>query len=501
MLDQLADYHVSFVLDLSGSTATEGSDFRISSDGQTLSSPYELPFPDDGDSLEFTITGIDDCLLDAGESINISVDWTWGVSVPDPFDGGEQYLTGTSTLATYTVTVNDDDEAGLVFSPSSVDVDEGSTATYTVKLGSCPSSNVTVAVASSDTDEATVNKSSLTFTTSNWNTAQTVTVSGVHDDDAWDESLDITHEASGASDYSGVSEDLDVDVEDDDEAGIRLSRSSLTVDEGSTRTYSVELETKPKGTVTVSVASSDTDEATVNKSSLTFTTSNWDDPQDVRVTGVHDDDAWDEMLEVRHSASGASDYSGVSEDLDVDVDDDDEAGIRLSRSSLTVDEGSTRTYSVELETKPKGTVTVSVASSDTDEATVNKSSLTFTTSNWDDPQDVRVTGVHDDDAWDESLDITHEASGASDYTGVSEDLDVDVDDDDEAGLIRLSPIESWTVDEGLHGVPIRWKLATKPKGKRDGLGDEFGHGRRRRSTSRVCRSPPRTGTTAQDGDA
>ena len=68
--------------------------------------------------------------------------------------------------------VDDDDEAGLVFSRSSVDVDEGSTATYTVKLATLPKGTVTVSVTSSDTDEATVNKSSLSFTTSNWDTAQ-----------------------------------------------------------------------------------------------------------------------------------------------------------------------------------------------------------------------------------------------------------------------------------------------------------------------------------------
>ena len=64
---------------------------------------------------------------------------------------------------------------------------------------------------------------------------------------------------------------------------------------------------------------------------------------------VQDDDAWDETLEVRHSASGASDYTGVSEDLDVDVDDDDEAGIlvfnRSSRGRWT--RAPRRTYTVE----------------------------------------------------------------------------------------------------------------------------------------------------------
>ena len=43
--------------------------------------------------------------------------------------------------------------------------------------------NVTVNLASSDTGEATVAPATLTFTGNNWNTAQTVTLSGVNDND------------------------------------------------------------------------------------------------------------------------------------------------------------------------------------------------------------------------------------------------------------------------------------------------------------------------------
>ena len=48
-------------------------------------------------------------------------------------------------------------------------------------LTQAPNSNVVISVTSADTDEATVSHSSLTFTTGNWNSAQTVTVTGVAD--------------------------------------------------------------------------------------------------------------------------------------------------------------------------------------------------------------------------------------------------------------------------------------------------------------------------------
>ena len=47
--------------------------------------------------------------------------------------------------------------------------------TFTVRLGSKPAADVTVAVTSSDTGEAAVSPASLTFTDTNWNDDRTVT--------------------------------------------------------------------------------------------------------------------------------------------------------------------------------------------------------------------------------------------------------------------------------------------------------------------------------------
>ena len=56
-----------------------------------------------------------------------------------------------------------------------------------------PTSNVVILVSSADTGEATVDVSLLTFTPANWDTAQTVTVTGVDDDlDDGDQSTLIT---------------------------------------------------------------------------------------------------------------------------------------------------------------------------------------------------------------------------------------------------------------------------------------------------------------------
>jgi Ca2+-binding RTX toxin-like protein len=57
----------------------------------------------------------------------------------------------------------------------------GGTATFTVVLNTAPTDDVVITLNSSNTNEGTIDKSTLTFTTANWNIAQQVTVTGVDD--------------------------------------------------------------------------------------------------------------------------------------------------------------------------------------------------------------------------------------------------------------------------------------------------------------------------------
>ena len=85
---------------------------------------------------------------------------------------------------TVNVTTTDDDVPGftVVESGGSTSVSEtGTTDTFTVVLDAQPTNNVVFDIASADTGEATIAPASLTFTAGNWNTPQTVTVTGVND--------------------------------------------------------------------------------------------------------------------------------------------------------------------------------------------------------------------------------------------------------------------------------------------------------------------------------
>ncbi|MBF2759954.1 MAG: hypothetical protein ISN28_06745, partial [Ectothiorhodospiraceae bacterium AqS1] len=97
-------------------------------------------------------------------------------------------------------------------SVTTLSIDEGNTGTFTVKLDTEPSADATVTISSADAGAVSVDPASLTFTTSNYSTAQTVTVTGEDDADGSDETVDITLSASG-----GIkADDVEVEVSVDD---------------------------------------------------------------------------------------------------------------------------------------------------------------------------------------------------------------------------------------------------------------------------------------------
>ena len=352
------------------------------------------------------------------------------------------------------VTVTDYDTARLELSVWFLDVDEGGQAAYTVKLQTQPTTTVTVTVSSDDTDAATVSGPTLRFTTSNWDTEQTVTVRGVNDGDSTGEFVTITNTASGGE-YAGVTETVWLFVDDDDTRGITFTPAARTIREGATGTYDVKLNTAPTADVTVAI-SSDNPDVTVNKSSLTFTTVNYATNQRVTVTAGQDADAADGTANLTHRPSGGDYSAGEAKDFMVTVTDDDTAGLVLSATTLGVDEAGQNTYTVKLQTQPTTTVTVTVSSDDTGAATatVSGSTLIFTASNWETEQTVTVEGVDDGDSANETVTVTNTASGGE-YEGVTASVRVTVDDDDKPG-ITFTPT-SLTVGEagvGTYGVRL-----------------------------------------------
>ncbi len=378
-----------------------------------------------------TVTGVDDFLDDGDITYSIVLATAAGgdyVGI-DPAD--------------VSVSNTDNDTVGVtVGAISGPTTEAGSTSTFTVVLNSKPSAPVTIGVSSSDATEGTVSTGLLTFSTVNWATAQTVTVTGV-DDAITDGNITylIALATAAGGDYVGIDPaDVSVTNIDNDTVGVTVGViSGPTAESGATSTFTVVLNTQPTVTVTIGVSSSDTTEGTVSTGLLTFSTSNWATAQTVTVTGADDflDDG-DVVYSIVLATAGGGDYTGIDPaDVSVSNTDDDTAGVTVGAiSGSTTEAGGSATFTVLLTAQPTNDVTVGVSSSDTTEGTVSTSQLTFSTVNWATAQTVTVTGA-DDATTDGNVaySIVLAAAAGGGYTGIDPtDVSVTNTDNDTVGI-------------------------------------------------------------------
>ena len=159
-----------------GDAATKGTDYTVVEDFLLT-----IPAGQTRGTATFTFTPLNDSLTEPDEAVSVS---------------GTTAASGIMVTGT-TVTIADDDERGVEVSPSTLTVLEDGSSTYTVVLGSEPTGDVTVTTsAGGGSGDVTVSPSRLIFTSSNWDTAQTVTVSAAADAGAG--TATIEHAVTGA---------------------------------------------------------------------------------------------------------------------------------------------------------------------------------------------------------------------------------------------------------------------------------------------------------------
>ena len=335
--------------------------------------------------------------------------------------------------ATITVTESDNDIAvpGVTIVPESLTVNEGGTATYDVSLTTQPAAavDITIKVTSTDVTDVSVDLTTLKFTSTDWQAAQTVTVSASEDDDNTNDSATIEHEVSGSGDYADVTAAPVIVTVTDNEptqkqaittGRVTVSPSSLAVTEGGDSvTYEVSLDTQPTANVTIKMSSADPD-LTVEPVRHTFTPTNWQ-PLTVTVSAAEDDDAADDTATITHSiaAAAGSGYTNGTVSLGVSITDNDTAGITVQPQELSVPEGLTDSYTITLGVQPAGEVTI-LMRSDNPDVTVEPERHMFTPTNWQ-PLTVTVSAAEDDDAANDTADITHSIATlvGSGYAGIT----------------------------------------------------------------------------------
>ena len=348
-------------------------------------------------------------------------------------------------------------------SPVQLVVDEGDSAgaSYMVWLTEEPSGSVTVTVDGLSGTDVSVDSASLTFTTADWSTRQTVTVTVDQDDDAEDDEVTLTHTVAGGGYGSATATDVTVTVRDNDTQGVTTSMMALTVPEGGTATYTVVLNAEPASDVTVIVTggSGDVsiDGAIAGDRVLTFTSVNWNVPQTVTVRAAEDGDAVaDDPVTLINALAG-----GGSVAVTVMVTENDTTSVSVAPTDLRVNEGTSDTYTVVLTALPTGNVTVTVSGASGD-VMVDRTSLTFTPVTWQTAQTVTVTAAQDADEVNDTVTLTHAVAGGG-YDGVVvSDVEVTVEDDERGVTVSETAL---TVAEGdAAGSSYTVVLATQPTG-------------------------------------
>ena len=292
-----------------------------------------------------------------------------------------------STAADVAVTVQENDTAGVVVTPTALRVPEGGSGSYTVALVTQPDGTVTVTPAVPAGTDVTVSPERLTFTADDWSEPQAVTVSAAEDADAEVEAaVTVSHAVSG---YGAVTTatDVAVTIAELDTAGVTVTPTGLSVPEGGSGSYTVVLESEPAGTVTVAATVPAGTDVAVSPESLTFTADDWSEPRAVEVRAAEDADAVaDAVVTVRHEVSGYGAVSAAA-DVAVTVQENDTAGVVVTPTAFTVPEGGSGSYTVVLVTQPDGAVTVTAAVPEGTDVAVSPESLTFTADDWSESAD------------------------------------------------------------------------------------------------------------------
>ena len=364
----------------------------------------------------------------------------------------------------------------VLVTPTFLRIDEGGSGTYWIWLRTAPSGNVTVVISAGAS--VTAYPAEVKFTPTAWRSPQIITVTGVDDMDSNDGRATITHEVKtgSASEYLSLDvRDVQVVIQDDDDAGISASPARMRIAEGDSGTIDVKLEAPPTADVTITGTISDAQWATIQPATLTFTSTDWSTPKQFTLTSVDDQvrNPWDERRTIYvNFASSSSDtnYQGLSGPrVRVEIADDEGTGacVQVDPRRLYIPESGTATITVALCTKP-----TAVSPLDTPEVefridaggdlTTDPARITFNESNWASGHTVTVSAGDDDDGVNDEVTIEISGAGGTDgiYVGSSAEVVTTVIDGDTGGIINPTSI---TVPEGGRGY-YKAAIISEPSG-------------------------------------
>ena len=369
----------------------------------------------------------DDIDEGAGETLQIATATTSGLAL--------------RPSAAFTITIEDDDEAGITLSQTRLTVEEGGSASYTISLNTQPTQATQVAISSQGDNrrDLRVTPQSVEFTAMNWNIPQTVIVEAGDDPDGDDENATIKHRGHGGR-YTGTEAELAITIADTDlpsrrvtltlnieeikeHQGQQLIRMTATLD-GSARSQNTDIEVRAVG----GTATEGTDFAEITGATITIQEGSKSSQRSISITPVNDkiDEGPSETV-----VFGATVPDLIVEPTTLTIIDDDERAIRVPTGvTLMEEDPQGGHYEVKLATEPTDRVRVRISVEGNAQVSVDPTALVFTRESWNTPQRVTVRSGHDDDGAPDTAKLRHVGSGA-DYEGVSAPpVRVEIEDND-----------------------------------------------------------------------
>jgi hypothetical protein len=415
-----------------------------------------------------TVSAVDDAVAEGATNALI----THSVSSSDNnYDG--------ISIASVNVAIVDNDSLSISVIESGGDssvAEGGSADSFDIVLDSEPGAQVSISLTIDN--QISASSTSLSFDASNWNVAQTVSITAIDDaiaEAAVNSLISFTVSSSDA-DFNNIGiAPLNVAVTDNDVAGFSIVQSSGNValaEGGGSNTYSLKLTSEPTANVTITVGF-DAAQLSITPENIVFTPTSWNTAQVVTVTAVDDstvEATLNSTISFSVSSSDAA-YDALSDNsVTVSITDNDSSGgsgggsstsygVALTQSNgvtAVTEGGASDSYSLVLSAQPSSDVTVNISVDS--QLSADVSSLVFSAANWDTAQSVTLTAVDDSTVEGaHSSTVMHSiTSSDANYQGLSVDsLSVAITDNDSSSTGGGS---TTTESSGGGGLLSAWML-------------------------------------------
>ena len=239
--------------------------------------------------------------------------------------------------------------------------------------------------------------------------------------------------------------------------GVTLSRDAVSVDEGSTNTYTVVLDSEPTGDVTVTPVVPANRNLSVDPTEVEFTMGDWQSPKTVTVEAATDTNTNSESpVTITHQVRGADYGSVTAASLRVTIVETDTSVLSVEAVEVSEGGGEAR-FEVSLSRENTSEITVDYATSNVSaqagsDYTASSGTLTFPASSTA-SQEIAVDVTDDDvdEEEEETFRLTLRNARHAALAGGGSTLQVlgTIQDDDDPEVEVLFGSASYSVTEGV----------------------------------------------------